>query len=632
MSAPNPGDENERVLRNLKAIIEAIPFAYKTVVMWGCDKPKNESFKDFLDRNQAVLKRDERKWVKNNTDKLNQADIGDVDVTFLFSLIALVCKGLCKPGTKEHETILKDTTSVEFLLKKSKQQRNDVIHEISKTASPTVFDEIKATLKDLLEAAGKFYKKSQTDIDEGLFKLTEIFNRILMINFVSPNKKAECLANMLVQVGWQERKRVWEQNCSKIRLPFRRDMVFERSSAFCHINLSSIYQSVGSFDKKTLSFSSQDLFKTLKSNVKIIQGVPGSGKTTLMKCIIEKWLKIGDTSWAFPCLEEYNLVILLECRSNSCQSFGELIKVNFPQTLSSFSETEIMAAVDSLNILVLIDGFDERQQSSHKILSSLIESCKFSSKRTLIFTSRPLAAKALTQQLASKELSYDDITIEGLNCIAEQTRFLRNYLNCILNVDPQSPKNSLSFPMIETFTNLPPAVTGIFSSPIMLTLFFDICSSSEHSARNLKTEIQVFVAIYEIISMKLKSRIEDTPNIESHQVRFLSNKLLRAICKLCFELIHDQRYYLTEEKYGSFAQFCLSNISESVNYDVVLSSVVSPELSQFGNQDISYHFYHAAIQEYLAAKHICEELKNSTLDIILLESYQDMSSKVIFQR
>jgi hypothetical protein len=150
----------------------------------------------------------------------------------------------------------------------------------------------------------------------------------------------------------------------------------------------------------------------VKNKIKVIQDVPGSGKTTLIKCIMEKWLKVGDMSWTISGVIDYDLIVFVECRTNHCQNFGELIKYNFPRTLASVHEEKITETIGLLNILVLIDGYDERRNSSERLLSEIIDSCKYHNGLLVIFTTRPLAGNILLEELAKRELNYDLVTIE----------------------------------------------------------------------------------------------------------------------------------------------------------------------------------------------------------------------------
>lgn len=93
----------------------------------------------------------------------------------------------------------------------------------------------------------------------------------------------------------------------------------------------------------------------------ILEGITGSGKTTLTKFIISEWSK---GSRKFIGLDQFDLLFLMECRNPSLESFADL------------------------KILVLIDGLDELNKSSEKIFREVLAMLRTRDIRVLC-TSRP---------------------------------------------------------------------------------------------------------------------------------------------------------------------------------------------------------------------------------------------------
>jgi hypothetical protein len=112
----------------------------------------------------------------------------------------------------------------------------------------------------------------------------------------------------------------------------------------------------------------------------------------------------------------------------------------------------------------------------------------------------------------------------------------------------------------------------------------------------------------------MKKRIQDTECVMDHQVRSWTNKLMKEVGKLCLKLVHDKCYYLTEKQYDSFCDHCHKEISDQLNYDSVMSSVLSPEISPLSNPLKSYHFFHSAVQEYFAARFISNEFPEGSYE------------------
>ncbi|KAK8405395.1 hypothetical protein O3P69_001735 [Scylla paramamosain] len=117
--------------------------------------------------------------------------------------------------------------------------------------------------------------------------------------------------------------------------------------------------------------------------VLLIHGLAGSGKTALCRYLIYQWLK-GVTE---ACLRTTALVLLIDVprvRSSRLKEF--LLDQLLPVTCAGLDADHIISTLKELNVMFLIDGYDETNRVSSDLVDEIF--AKFSDKR-IIVTTRP---------------------------------------------------------------------------------------------------------------------------------------------------------------------------------------------------------------------------------------------------
>ena len=325
----------------------------------------------------------------------------------------------------------------------------------------------------------------------------------------------------------------------------------------------------------------KDIFKNVEGERKVIliDGAPGSGKSTLTIHICQQW----DRGELF---NEFTVVILVQLRDpelQRAQSFVDLLPAKNRETAEQ-AAADIMA-VEGRGVLWILDGWDELPPHLLKksIFSKLINPKRQEnplSKTAVIVTSRPISSGDLCPVVSSR--------IEVLGFTAEEQRLF--FTEC-LNNDTKAVETLMerlsSNPAMEgscylplnasivahlylTNGSLPSTIYGIFSSLI------------QHCLSRYLYERQG-------VSQKLASfeSFDELPG-ELHSS-------FKQLCKLAFTGARDNKvtFSISDiDVLGSSDKICELGLLQAV------PSIVSHGRSFYHN------FLHLSIQEMLAAVHI----------------------------
>ena len=323
----------------------------------------------------------------------------------------------------------------------------------------------------------------------------------------------------------------------------------------------------------------KDIFKNIEGERKVIliDGAPGSGKSTLTVQICQQWGR-GEL------FDEFIVVILVQLRDARVQS-ARLITDLLPCESRSIAEqvaAEIMAVKGS-GVLWILDGFDELPSHLQKdsIISTLIRPNLYQenplSKTAVIVTSRPISSGDLCPVVSSR--------IEVLGFTAEEQRLF--FTEC-LNNDTKAVEilmerlssnpameGSCYLPLNASIVahlylangSLPSTIYGIFSSLVQHCL-----SRYLHERQGVSQTLQSFDELPD----KLHSSFEQ-------------------LCKLAFTGARDNKVTFSSsdiEALGSSDEICELSLLQAV-----------PSIISHG-KSVYHNFLHLSIQEMLAAVHI----------------------------
>ncbi|KAK3884360.1 hypothetical protein Pcinc_011371 [Petrolisthes cinctipes] len=131
-----------------------------------------------------------------------------------------------------------------------------------------------------------------------------------------------------------------------------------------------------------------------KPQMLILEGSAGMGKTSLIMLMINEWLDGVEGTMeesvkgTIEGLDYYDLVLKIHCRDSHLTSFEDLLKHYMNKTFCKYRNL-LPCLTKECRLLIIIDGYDERNSSSRNLIEDVLLHLKHSNKSTLLCTTRP---------------------------------------------------------------------------------------------------------------------------------------------------------------------------------------------------------------------------------------------------
>ena len=313
----------------------------------------------------------------------------------------------------------------------------------------------------------------------------------------------------------------------------------------------------------------------------LVEGSPGVGKSTFAWELCHGWGK-------FETLNKYSLVILIHLRDQRVQNASSLSDLIYHR--DSKLRKAVVEWIDGKNgaeSLFILDGFDElpdEQRRAHSIFSDLIQGV-YLPNATIVVTSRPSASAEFLRcykPQISKHVEILGFTHENVMDYAESvfgkgtdelnrfTQYIMSNpliygmmyvpLNAVIVAIVYQERQSIDKPIPQTLTQL------------YATLSFSLLR--RHLTANSKLSC-------------IPSSLVDLPCEITSQLQKVATVAFEGICK---------------------HQLTFSNLISSFQHLGFMNKATSLYIDE--GAEVSFHFLHLTLQEYLAAYHISQLTKN----------------------
>ena len=345
----------------------------------------------------------------------------------------------------------------------------------------------------------------------------------------------------------------------------------------------------------------------------LIEGVPGIGKSILLKQIAFQWAKE-------LLLSTFKIVLLVCLRDPSIwkvSSICDLLELfckgetKEKATKIASSCSDYLLSNGGKDITFLVDGYDELPDDLKKrsIIADILNR-EVLPLCGLVVSSRPHATASLRKRAAvrvnilgfteQKRQQYIEQSLrENPQYIAELTQYLQrhpaisNYCFVPLNITILLFLYNLGIP-------LPKSSTSLHHHFICQTICRHLAKSG-HSLKNTIADLRTLPAPY--------------------------NKMIKQLAKFSLEALNNNKLVFTYEDIEAACPDII-NTPEAANGFGLLHVV---QHYGFSGKTMTYNFVHLSIQEYLAAHHIITDLQeDQELQLLDKQFWSDLHANVFF--
>ena len=324
----------------------------------------------------------------------------------------------------------------------------------------------------------------------------------------------------------------------------------------------------------------------------LIEGAPGIGKTVLAKEIAYQWAKcelLTSKKLLF-------LVFLRECSQTPLRSIEQLVYYVFKNDEMVPHVTNYLSKTAGEDAIIVFDGFDELSEDNRKesIIIDIINR-RILAKCCLVITSRPTASSSLHGSVDRR------VEIVGFT---EEDRL--DYIQTAL-------ENCEQVKALQKFLQSNPTINALCYIPLNMTILLYLAEDGIDKLP--KTQTEIYKKFIQMTIVRFIKKYENCSLIISiDKLPHPHDKLFVELAKLAYEALKVDKivFTLPEIKEG-----CPNLTMTSSNWNGLgLLKAVQCFNVEMGNDQVTFHFLHFSVQEYMAAWYISTLSGNKQIKLL----------------
>ncbi|KAK8396854.1 hypothetical protein O3P69_005075 [Scylla paramamosain] len=588
------------------------------IFLWGTPK---KSLSEHLDQylshlpeestaNYRKLSSVQRRFNKTDLQYMaNDPSCASFDISLLWKCIKLACEDVAEASDPCWHTVSPQVSSdakMECFVSGIKKCRNNVYHgtlEMSHSDFLQTAAELRFIFCGALSAAKQRYNRPDAEltsktqwVQNNLDKIAqEILGENDLITFCGDRLMQDLAHEVNDSLKIQFQNAV---NIDPMAFLVGVDLRLHVQKVFTNVRVRS-----GDRHGEGTLINYLDLVTVAKNDAKsgmpqvlLVEGLAGSGKTTLLTMVTDEWLKL-EQDRSFRGLDQYDVLLKVQCRDRAITTFKCLLEKHVSSVFLKYRSL-VLPLIKKCNVLILIDGLDEANEDSERLLTDILEEMKGVPSCTLLCTSRPERTSIFTSRIHSKfYISY----IELLG-IPESSRekFVRRY-------HEEIKRQAQGVQDTEALVQKVQELRGreLFMLPLNLVFLTWVYHHKPSAVTTTTTQSHLYHIVHQLSVEKLLDRLAHHPMTKARDRRDLES-CIRECLK---SIYHESILALAEEK------LTLSkNAEDNIRTSCITQGIPPSELlsaffclkatrTYLGMQE-QYSTPHLGMQEYYAALHI----------------------------
>ena len=325
----------------------------------------------------------------------------------------------------------------------------------------------------------------------------------------------------------------------------------------------------------------------------LIEGAPGIGKTVLAKEIAYQWAKKELLTSKKLLL----LIFLRECSQTQLRSIKELLKYVFKNDEMASQLNDYLFKTKGEDTVIIFDGFDELSEENRKesIIVDTINR-KILTKSCLVITSRPTASSTLHSSVDRR------VEIVGFT---EEDRL--DYIQTALENNDEQVK------ALQHYLQSNPTINALCYIPLNMTIL--LCLTEDGIDKLPKTQTEIYKKFIEMTIVRFVKKHENrTLIIKIGELPHPYNILFVELAKLAYNALKIDKIVFT---LSEIKERCPNLTTASNNWNGLgLLKAVQYFSIELGNDQVTFHFLHFSVQEYMAAWYISKFSNNKQIKLL----------------
>ena len=538
------------------------------------------------------------------------------DITVVYK----ICEALWEKNVRDPGDNLKK------LMKAIKDERNKVSHKECSFSQSELRDKLREfsqILQDALDEAKILFSVHRTEIDllktkvqEAISKVTEKIREKYEPSSQDDMKK---LKAEIEEFGDELHEYI--QNKARMELTSNysvlcRILPFDWLVQYMSINPWNFSVSLkmdtdrefhwGLSSQDTVILDQKDLLQIKNPDgndpeVIILSGEAGSGKTTILSSITEKWNKEASD---MPKLSSFRSLLYMQFRTHDHDNFDDYLRDLLQCTILDFNFDLVKSSVLQSECLILCDGYDEANDSSLKLFDEIL-ALKIAKKK-IVVTTRQVNTDKLTRRINKTKHHRVNLSILGFQ--REDMESHIKSLTAYLKKD-ETDKDETVNKMTQVLRTISPSIRQILKTPLWFNMFFLLQIECPEAVGDLSCMASFYLQMKKQNEKRLEEKLEITDDTIAS-----FDKVYRVWSLKYF--LH-KKYELSQDDVSVFKISCKEL---GLEFDSIMSSYFTVKYSR-KSLDIKkvYCYKHRSEQEFNAAYAICDSM---------IESYRGKENQI----